>query len=39
VTVILSEDFQPGRELEGVRFADPFAAGEEFNLGAGPAGS
>ena len=25
--------------LEGVRFADPFAAGEEFNLGAGPAGS
>ena len=31
-TALLTEDFQDGREVEGVRFVDPFAEG--FDLGA-----
>lgn len=27
IGVVLSEDFEDGREIEGVRFADPFAEG------------
>ena len=30
--VLLTEDFQDGQEVEGVRFVDPFAEG--FDLGA-----
>lgn len=32
ITVVLTEDFQDGSEIEGVRFVDPFAAG--FDSGA-----
>ena len=31
IGLVLSEDFQDGQEIEGVRFADPFAEG--FDLG------
>gem|GEM_PF-5722964 len=33
VGVVLSEDFQDGQEIEGVRFIDPFAKG--FDLARG----
>jgi predicted nucleic acid-binding protein len=29
-TLLLSEDLQDGRELEGVRFRNPFAADDPF---------
>jgi predicted nucleic acid-binding protein len=33
VRVLLSEDFQDGRELEGVRFCNPFAMADPFTVG------
>jgi predicted nucleic acid-binding protein len=30
-TLLLSEDLQHGRELEGVRFQNPFLAGDPFS--------
>jgi len=33
VSVVLSEDFQDGRELEGVQFRNPFSMEDPYAVG------